>query len=370
MEKNQPLVSVVMPSYNHAEYVGKAIESVLNQTYTNFEFIIADDGSTDNSAEIIKSYQDPRMKVKIFEKNTGFGANEYVYRHATGQFISAICSDDLWRADFLEKNVNFLLEHEEYGCTFCKPLVIDGEGNILREHSFYNIFDVENMSREQWFRRLYLKGNCICAPSMCIRKELYDQLGHMKFQYRQLQDYEYWMRLLQITNIYVQPEALMLYRAHQEGQNCNISTPNIENSIRDLTERKYIMFEMMDKLEQDFFVKAFADKLVYQPEDEKFCLECEKFGVMLTSTVTPPLASMEYAFKHYDDSRFKFCMENYYGVDRKAFWAMTGKDYDKIIENETNKQKVQQLTQMVYQLQQELQRVMAMNGNNEKSVEE
>lgn len=361
MVKEQPLVSVVMPSYNHAEYVGKAIESVLNQTYINFEFIIADDGSTDNSVEIIKSYHDPRIKLKIFEKNTGFGANEYVYKHATGQFISAICSDDLWEADFLEKSVNFLLEHQQYGCTFCRPHIIDNQGNVLREHSFYNIFDSENMSREQWFKRLYLNGNCICAPSMCIRKELYDQLGHMKFQYRQLQDYEYWMRLLQITNIYIHPESLICYRVHQEGNNCNISTPSTENSIRDLTERKYIMFEIMDKLEQDFFVKAFSDKLIYQPSDERFCLECEKFGVMLTSRATPPIASIEYGFKYYDDSKFKFCMENYYGVDRKAFWEMTGQDYDKIIENEKNKQQVQQLTQIVCQLQQEIQRLTKNN---------
>lgn len=350
----QVLVSVVMPSYNHREYVGRAIESVLRQTYENFEFIIADDGSTDGSPEVISQYDDPRIKFIKFEQNTSFGACEYIYQQAKGKYIASICSDDMWKETLLEKYVAFLQEHEEYGCCFCKPDIIDENDNIVEDSEYNKIFTSENHTKEQWFRKFYLEGNFICAPSMCLRRSLYEKLGSFRFQFRQLQDYEFWMRLVQISNIYIYPENLIMYRIHQEGDNKNISAPTKEVSIRGRMERKYIMYDIMENVEDKFFIKAFENDFIRKPDAEGFCVECEKFGVMLNTPVVPAHAAIFYYYKHYNESKFRNCLENYYQVSRGEFWNLTGADHDQWYENIKNRNRAAQLSELVNSLKQEL----------------
>lgn len=331
MEK--PLVSVVMSSYNHAEYVGKAIESVLNQTYKNIEFIIVDDGSVDNSVEVIRQYQDSRIRFTSFEKNTCFAASEYTYECANGKYIAAICSDDIWQETLIEKYVDFLEKNEEYGACFCKPQIINEQGEAGDD---LVVFKDGNVSREEWFRTLYLTGNCICAPSMCLRRSIYEQLKPIRFQFRQLQDYDLWLRILQISNIYIHPEKLVMYRKHESGWNQNISAPSSDVVMRDVVERKYIMLDIMEELENEFFIQAFGNDLQYQPQDERFCLECEKFGIMLKGVPVVPLdAALFYFYRHYDEKEFRESIENVYHISRKDLWNLAGRDQweiDKMIE--------------------------------------
>lgn len=339
MKNNKPLVSVVMPSYNHAEYVGKAIESVLNQTYTNFEFIIADDGSSDGSADIIRKYDDPRIKFKEYKKNTSFESCEYIWEHAEGEYIASICSDDMWKNDLLEKYVNFLENNKDYGCCFSKPIIIN-ENDDIESYSDNSIFSEQNMQKEEWFKKLYTYGNCLCAPAVCMRKSIYDEVGKFKFQYRQLQDYEYWLRLLQVSNIYVYPEQLVMYRIHPQGENHNISKPNFETNVRDEMERKYILLDIMENLDEKFFNLAFNDELIYKPGTKQYNLECEKFGVIMLSKAAPPMVAIFYYYRHYNDEKFRFYLENYYGVSRKEFWRLTGTDHEHRLEYVNN---IQQL---------------------------
>ncbi len=324
----QPLVTVVMPCYNHAAYVGRAIESVLKQTYTNFEFIIGDDASTDQSVEIIKQYTDPRIQLITFEENIGFGACEYIYTLAKGKYIASICSDDMWVESLLEKYIAFMEAHEEYGSVFCIPDIIDENDTIVPQAQI--LFQSENTTQAEWFKRLYLTGNCICGSTMCLRRSMYDQLGGFRFQYRQLQDYEYWLRLLQIKNIYIYPESLAMYRLHYNNENPNISMATPEVQLRDMMERKYIMFDIMENMDPEFFLHTFRDMLILPPESEGFCLDCEKFAVMIHAPAVPAHASVFYYFKHYNDPVFRYHIETYYGVSRKAFWNLTGSNIDPI----------------------------------------
>lgn len=348
----QPLVSVVMPSYNHREFVGKAIESVLGQTYENFEFIIADDGSTDGSPEVISGYDDTRIKFIRFEENTGFWACEYIYGQARGEYIATIASDDMWEETLLEKYVAFLEKNQEYGCCFCQPEIVDGNGIILENTMYHTMFTAENRTKEEWFKCLYLKGNCICAPSMCLRGSVYKELGPLRFQFRQLQDYEYWLRLVQISNIYIYPEKLIKYRVHEEGDNRNISSPTGESLVRGRIERKYILLDVMENLEEEFFLTAFAEDLMLQPEMEGFCVECEKFSVMLENSLVDP--AIYYYFKHYNDNNFRNSLENYYHVARKEFWKLTGADHDQWYENVKNKHRVNMMTEKIVELRREI----------------
>lgn len=320
---DRPLVSVVMPSYNHAEFIAEAIESVLRQTYDNFEFIIADDGSKDGTVEIIQQYQDPRIRFTAFSENTCFGTCEYIYTCVRGKYIASICSDDVWEETLLEKYVAFLEEHQEFGCCFSKPAVINERGEII-EGSFPFILD--NGSRAMWFRKLYMKGNCICGSTMCIRQSVFAKVAPFRMQYRQLQDYELYLRLLQIDNIYIYPETLAKYRIHVSGGNSNISAPTLEVCTRDFMERKYIMLDIMEQIEDSFFIEAFAEDLVLKPGMKGFCTECEKFGVMLKAVPVVPIeAAFFYYYRHYNDKAFRESLETVYGISRKDFWNLVGK---------------------------------------------
>lgn len=349
---NQPLVSIVMPSYNHKEFVGKAIESVLNQTYKNFEFIIADDGSTDSSVEIISQYDDPRIKFVRFEENTGFGAYEYGLELAEGEYIATIASDDMWEHTLIETYIEFMENNKEYGCCFSQPQIIDENDTIVENSKYDIVFRTENRTKEEWFRHLYLIGNCICAPSMCIRKEVYQQIGPFRFQYRQSQDYEYWLRLVQKYEIYICPEKLVKYRIHNQGDNRNISAVTGETLVRGRMEQKHTLLQMMEEIDDEFFLKAFSEDFILKLDMEGFCVECEKFGILLKNPVVDP--AIYYYYKHYNDKNFRECLETYYHVSRKEFWQLTGADHDHYYENIRNKCRVDELTKQIELLKQEL----------------
>ena len=128
-------VSIVTPSYNSEAYIGKTIESVLAQTYTNWEMIIVDDCSTDSTREIVRSYQekDPRIRLLIQETNQGAGAaRTRAMREAAGRFIAYLDADDIWKPEKLMKQVRFMLKK---GCGFsCTSYeVIDNEGRKLNK---------------------------------------------------------------------------------------------------------------------------------------------------------------------------------------------------------------------------------------------
>lgn len=101
---NAPLISIIVPVYNTEEYIGECIESILNQTYTNFELILVNDGSTDDSLDICRQYEGKDMRVKILNKTNGgvSSARNFGLREATGDFISFVDSDDIIRPDYLE----------------------------------------------------------------------------------------------------------------------------------------------------------------------------------------------------------------------------------------------------------------------------
>lgn len=129
------LVSIIMPNYNCEKYIEETINSVINQTYTNWELLIVDDCSTDNSVEIIKSFmeKDERIKLLVNEKNSGAAASRnWALREAKGKWIAFLDSDDLWVADKLEKQIKFM-EDNGYKFSFTDYERIDENTQPLGE---------------------------------------------------------------------------------------------------------------------------------------------------------------------------------------------------------------------------------------------
>ena len=248
-----PKVSVVMASYNHEKYVAETIESVLSQTYQDFEFIITDDGSPDGTVDVIKRFDDPRIKLFCFSNNHGVCvAMNNCIKEAKGEYIAVINSDDAWMPEKLEKQVNFLDKHPENGAVFCYAQFIDDEGNDLGYAHHYNrIFIQLNRSRFEWLRHFFESGNCLCHPSVLIRKQCYNDVGFYDERFAQLPDFDFWIRLCMKYDIFIMPENLVKFRLCQSQGNVSGNTP--KNSSRVTLEsaqilKNYLRGEVFDDL--------------------------------------------------------------------------------------------------------------------------
>lgn len=242
MKKIKPKISVIIPSYNHEKFIGDAIKSVLSQTFQDFEIIIIDDGSSDNSVAVIKTFHDPRIKFLLNEKNRGavYTTNKMV-ELASGEYIALLNSDDLWESTKLEKQLKFLEDNKNYGAVFAQANIIKEDGSLLENGSRNDgaIFEQPNKTRFKWLNHFFYLGNALCHPSMLIRKEVYQEVGLYNPLMASLPDFDMWVRVCLKYEIYVLPEKLVKFRILDNNANASSATP--ENIIACQFEYKQIL---------------------------------------------------------------------------------------------------------------------------------
>jgi glycosyltransferase involved in cell wall biosynthesis len=262
-----PKVSVVMASYNHEKYVAETIESVLSQTYQDFEFIITDDGSPDGTVEVIKKFADSRIKLFCFSKNQGAcTAMNNCIKEAKGEYIAVINSDDAWMPDKLEKQVKFLDEHPEKGAVFSYAEIIDEQGKKIPEEnpSYTKVFIQPNRTRFEWLSHFFFKGNCLCHPSLLIRKHCYDDIGLYDERFAQLPDFDLWIRLCTRYEIYILSEKTIKFRILQDKKNVSSRTPqNLSRHFLEYVQilRNYLNPEILDNLVKIFDITTNVEKI-------------------------------------------------------------------------------------------------------------
>jgi len=131
---NEPLVSIVTPAYNSQDYIEKTIQSILNQSYTNWELIIVDDCSTDDTVNMIKDFSDQRIKLHKLEENSGAAvARNSAIGKATGDYLAFLDSDDLWVKDKLKKQVTFM-QHHDCAFSFTGYELMNDDGELLNKY--------------------------------------------------------------------------------------------------------------------------------------------------------------------------------------------------------------------------------------------
>lgn len=276
----EKLVSVCINAYNSADVIGKTIESVLNQTYKNLQIIIVDDCSTDNTAEIVKSYDDDRIELYTLPKNFNISnANNECLHRARGEYIAHIDSDDIWAEDKIEKQIKFLEENPQYGACFTHATLMDKTGRIFASgelpESFLTLFDRENMTQAGFVRKFYDSSNFLCHSSMVMRKSIYEKLGDHDLTLNKLHDYDYWVRMNFICPLYIYPEKLVLYRIWH----ANNSTLANKDVLGHNEEYVRIAYKLVNDCPREMFLEAFADKLqLKEYTDEE--LELEKAFVL------------------------------------------------------------------------------------------
>ena len=216
-ELKKGLISVVMSNYNTPiNYLKESIDSVLNQTYSNFEFIIIDDGSTDDSLEFIKSYDDPRIKLIVNEENIGLtkSLNEG-FEVAQGEFITRMDSDDICYPERFEKQIEYIKGHPDTIVCGAWAKVI-GKDNVLRIEPWCcgSIEDMESYR----INLLFSNDPTIIHPSVVFNHRLLLKY-HIKYddRYKYSQDYRMWVECSRYANIHILNEYLIKYRKHEKA---------------------------------------------------------------------------------------------------------------------------------------------------------
>jgi glycosyltransferase involved in cell wall biosynthesis len=222
-------VSVIIPVYNSAGSVAETLRSVLAQTFKDFEIIIVDDGCTDKSIEICQQFDDGRIKF-VHQRNRGLaGARNTGIRHAQGEYLAFVDSDDLWLPEKLGKHVEHFERSSTVGVSFSRSSFIDDQGQPL---GIYQMPKLTDITPEYLFCRNPISN----GSSVVIRR---DVLREIKFQenlygevedfyfddrFRQSEDIECWLRIALQTNWKIEgiAEALTLYRVNMGGLSANI----------------------------------------------------------------------------------------------------------------------------------------------------
>jgi glycosyltransferase involved in cell wall biosynthesis len=237
-----PKVSVVIASYNHAPYIGTAIQSILDQSFQDFEIVITDDSSSDNSADVIRRFKDPRISLEVLADNYGPSiAMNSAIRRSHGEFIANLGSDDFFLPHKLEKQIAYLKTNENVAAVFGMPIFVSENGGVIdherREFTFP--FSYPQPARHEWLRHFFFVGNCLCHPTVLIRKSVHDQVGLYEPGLMSLADYDLWIRVCLVNEIHVIQDELIGRRLL--GGNRNLSAPRRDTFLRTYFERSRIL---------------------------------------------------------------------------------------------------------------------------------
>jgi glycosyltransferase involved in cell wall biosynthesis len=187
LDPNNPAISVIMPTYNQAQYISEAIQSVLGQTYPEFELVVVDDGSIDETPNILAGLQDPRLRV-IRQPNAGLSAARNTgIRESSAPLVTFLDSDDYFLPDKLEVLSRFLEEHSEIDLVAGRVRYIDPMGSTIPG---------SEIAPAQLSLSELLRGNPICVSGVLMKRKCFESAGVFDETLRACEDWDLWLRLL------------------------------------------------------------------------------------------------------------------------------------------------------------------------------
>lgn len=314
-------VSVWLTSYNHEKYIAESIESILTQTYTDYELYIVDDCSSDNSWSIIQQYaqKDNRIKPIRHACNQGNSGMLDMLDMLCGEYVAIAHCDDVWMPQKLEKQVQILEENIDVSACFTLVEVIDNEGNCMmhEKHPYYATFEQKNRTRQEWLNYFFNYGNCLCHPSLLIRKNAYMQYGLVTNGLNGLPDFCKWIRLCKKTEIHVLQERLTKFRVHNDGS--NTSGENAQSICRLHTEEWLVLREFESLIDEKEVTKVFPEAKQYVVNGEI----CEKYAlaqIMLShAKKSYKLYGLQLLYELFQEPQQEQELVRLYGYTRKSY---------------------------------------------------
>lgn len=277
------MVSIILCTYNRAHTLRATIDSILRQTYTEFELLIIDDGSTDNTQELLRCYKDVRVRVFALSENSYYcAAANYGIEKAKGEYIAFATSDDLWDSGKLEKQIGYMEKRKECGACFTFADIIDEQGENAQERypQLAAVFRKNYYTRRGWVQRLIFEGNCLCHPSSVIRREVLESVGGYHLYYGHLADLELWLRIIRFYPIHVVEEPLVSYRYFENAED-QISGASEEKVTRSLNEHMIIRRNFINDLTDEEMMDFFEDRFQYKEACTHRELEIEKAFLLM-----------------------------------------------------------------------------------------
>lgn len=205
-----PIISVIMPVYNSLRYLKDAVESILQQSFKNFEFLIFDDGSTDGSREKLMLYAAADSRIRLFLRDHGGHTrllNEGI-NYSQGEFIARMDSDDIAMPSRFETQIDYLGKHPDCVAVGSEVLIIDPDGSPIGIKGQ----DTEHEAIDQ--THLNGRGGAVIHPSAMFRKDALQQIGGYKPELEPAEDFDLFLRLAEVGKLANVPQVLMKYRQH------------------------------------------------------------------------------------------------------------------------------------------------------------
>ena len=205
-----PKVEVIIPAYNAARYLPIAIESVIAQTFEDWRIVLVDDGSTDDTAEVVEPYRQ-RLGDKllyIYQPNGGLpAARNTAIRNSTGEFLALLDADDIWLPNRLADSLRSFEGRPELGLTYGFISRVGPDGTVI------DTFAERQRNGEGWIaEHIYTKAVDLCCPSITFRRACVDAVGYFDETMRATEDRDMWLRISQRYEVGVVPHMIALYR--------------------------------------------------------------------------------------------------------------------------------------------------------------
>jgi glycosyltransferase involved in cell wall biosynthesis len=227
MKTTVPMISVITPSYNQGQYIEATIQSVLNQSYSNIEYIVIDGGSTDGTIEILKKY-DGSLKW-ISEKDNGpEDAINKGFGMAQGDIFAWLASDDVFETDSLQKAMDVFCKQPDVAMVYGRCQYIDRNGDVIGE------CPTEPFNYE--YLAVY---NFVAQPSAFFRRSAYEDAGGISLTLRQASDYDLWIRLTKNRKVIYLSDFLSSYRLHYAAKTLGFHDPAVKFEEYILLTLKY-----------------------------------------------------------------------------------------------------------------------------------
>jgi glycosyltransferase involved in cell wall biosynthesis len=224
----QPRISVVIPTYNRSKLLRKTVQSVLDQTYKDYEILVVNNSSTDDTKEMLESLKDPRIHILDIQNQGVIAKSRNLgMRSAQGEYIAFLDDDDLWLPEKLEKQTAYLEEHPEYDLVYTPVWTID-ENDARKEYL--------KIKRDPVDGRIFyelVRGNYISTLTVMIRKTLLSDIGLFSEDpaLRSIEDYDYWLRIALKKQIGFIDEPLALYRVHSSGVSKTVNESKLNQRV-------------------------------------------------------------------------------------------------------------------------------------------
>lgn len=224
-----PEVSIIMPVYNGEEFLELSINSVINQSFKDYEFIIINDASCDGTSRLLELYQGHESRIRVITNPQRLGVVKSLnigLNHALGNLIARIDADDRWYSNKLQLQVDAFEQDPDLMLLGTQKRLVDGKGNEIVQRKVFHYYDYPEVKRN------IHKANIFNHSSVVFRKKLLDEIGGYDERYKNSEDYELWLRICSTRKAMILPQTLVEYRLHSNSISSKRLREQLYYSIR------------------------------------------------------------------------------------------------------------------------------------------